>query len=128
MTIGASAPPAFLDKSATFAINDRVHIVGGEEYGLGTKSNATYIYDGKSWQMGPVLPFTPVDASGGTLGGNGYILGGMKNAGEYAPLWRLDAEKWTQIDTVSPANSFPRERSCMISCEYHYHYLAKMSP
>ena len=63
----------------------------------GTSLAGVYVFDGVRWSSGPRLPLGLDHPSAATLGDQVYIAGGHSNGRDSARVFRLDADRWTEL-------------------------------
>ena len=91
--------PTPIEEAAAAAAGGKLYVMGG--FDPSGRSLATvYVFDGSTWQAGPVLPL-PVDhPSAATLDGSVYLSGGHSFGRDSARLVRLDGAGWTELASM----------------------------
>ena len=88
--------PVPIEETAAATAGGKLFVMGGFN-AAGFSLDTVFVFDGTSWQSGPTLPL-PVDhPSAATLAGQIYLAGGHSYGADSARLFRLDADKWTEV-------------------------------
>lgn len=88
--------PVPIEEAAAAVEGGSLYVMGGFN-AAGASLDSVYVFDGSAWHAGPRLPL-PVDhPSAASLDGQVYLAGGHTNGADSARVFRLDADRWTEL-------------------------------
>ena len=88
--------PTPVEETAAAVAGGKLYVMGGFN-AAGLSLATVFAFDGSSWQTGPRLPLAVDHPSAATLDGQVYLAGGHSNGRDSARLFRLDADRWTEL-------------------------------